>query len=179
MFVLLDTQSKLTNVDSLTTVKQRGSKMNHGLSDRIRSLAREKYVKPALREGRSSFSIRVRDLLNDLHAEGFPGGHTPQVCNALQTAKFLRENGLHIEQVEGPPSKMSPTVVVRYRTAKSDSSASHQPNVPRESVDESPETRALRLGGKLRGLLKDELKEFGGGEAFIRWVRGYDEEDAA
>jgi len=85
--------------------------MNVGLSDRIRSLAQERYVKPAMREGRSSFSIRVRDLLNDLQAEGFPGGHTPQVCNALQTAKFLRENGLQIEEVQGPQSKMSPTVL--------------------------------------------------------------------
>jgi hypothetical protein len=154
--------------------------MNIGLSDRIRLLAQEKYVKPAMREGRSSFSIRVRDLLNDLQAEGFPGGHTPQVCNALQTAKFLRENGLQIEEVEGPPSKMSPTVIVRYRSAKSDSPNEREVAVhPRGAVDESPEARALRLGGKLRGLLKDELKDYGGGEAFIRWVRGYDEEDAA
>ena len=47
-----------------------------------------------------------------------------------------------------------------------------------ELVEESPEARAKRLVGKLRGLLKDELAEYGGGEAFIRWVRGYDEEDA-
>src|SRR3569833_1439464 len=94
--------------------------MNIGLSDRIRVLAQEKYVKPAVREGKSSFSIRVRDLLNDLHAEGFPGGHTPQVCYALQTAKFLRENGLKIEEVEGPHTKLRPTVIVRYSTAKSD-----------------------------------------------------------
>src|SRR3569833_2142843 len=106
--------------------------MNIGLSDRIRVLAQEKYVKPAVREGKSSFSIRVRDLLNDLHAEGFPGGHTPQVCNALQTAKFLRENGLKIEEVEGPPSKMSPTVVVWYRTSKSNSRERTETSVPRE-----------------------------------------------
>jgi len=31
--------------------------------------------------------------------------------------------------------------------------------------------------GKLAGLLKDELAEYGGGDAFIRWVRGYDEGD--
>jgi hypothetical protein len=154
--------------------------MNVGLSDRIRSLAQERYVKPAMREGRSSFSIRVRDLLNDLQAEGFPGGHTPQVCNALQTAKFLRENGLQIEEVQGPPSKMSPTVVVRYRTSKIESPKRQEiAQKTTEPVDESPEARALRLGGKLRGLLKDELNNYGGGEAFIRWVRGYDEEDAA
>jgi hypothetical protein len=26
--------------------------------------------------------------------------------------------------------------------------------------------------------LKEELAEYGGGEAFLRWVRGYDEEEA-
>ncbi len=153
--------------------------MNVGLSDRIRSLARDKYVKPALREGRSSFSIRVRDLLSDLQAEGFPGGHTPQICSALQTAKFLRENGLQIEEIEGPPSKMSPTVIVRYRTSQKSSPKHDEIARPSDAVEESPEARALRLGGKLRGLLKDELNKYGGGEAFIRWVRGYDEEDAA
>lgn len=153
--------------------------MNVGLSDRIRSLAQEKYVRPALRQGKSSFSIRVRDLLNDLQSEGFPGGHTPQICSALQTAKFLRENGLQIEEIEGPPSKMSPTVVVRYRTAESDSPKRQEIASPSVSTEESPEARALRLGGKLRGLLKDELEKYGGGEAFIRWVRGHDEEDAA
>jgi hypothetical protein len=44
---------------------------------------------------------------------------------------------------------------------------------------ETPEAKALRLTEKLRGLLKEELAEYGGGEAFLRWVRGYDEEDAA
>jgi hypothetical protein len=153
--------------------------MNIGLSDRIRTLAQKNYVEPALREGRSSFSIRVRDLLNDLHAEGFPGGHTPQVCSALQTTKFLKENGLKIEEVQGPPSKMSPTVVVRYSSSNMEPLLPNRPGMGREAVEETPEARALRLGGKLRGLLKEELEKYGGGEAFIRWVRGYDEEDAA
>jgi hypothetical protein len=43
---------------------------------------------------------------------------------------------------------------------------------------ETPAERAQRLISKLAGLLKDELAEYGGGEAFIRWVRGYDEDDA-
>ena len=39
------------------------------------------------------------------------------------------------------------------------------------SDQEAPEARAARLTGKLFGLLKDELAEYGGGEAFMRWVR--------
>lgn len=42
--------------------------------------------------------------------------------------------------------------------------------------DESPEERARRLIGELRGLLKDEIASFGGVEGYMRWVRGYDEE---
>lgn len=156
--------------------------MNLGLSDKIRDLAQTKYVNPAVQAGKRQFSIRVRDVLGDLQSEGFSGGHTPQICSALRTSKFLRENGLEIEDIEGPPSKMSPTVVVRYRIANR--SARENPSgMPAEenSLDaareETPEEWAHRVTGKIRGLLKEELKEYGGGEAFIRWVRGYDEEE--
>jgi hypothetical protein len=44
--------------------------------------------------------------------------------------------------------------------------------------DESSEAWALRLTEKLRGLLKEKLAEYGGGEAFLRWVRSGDEDDA-
>ena len=154
--------------------------MNIGLSDRIRAVAREKYVNPAIQSGKKQFTIRVRDLLGDLHAEGFPARHTPQICSALQTAKFLRENGLEIEEVEGPPKKVSPTVVVRYRVANrgtlglsENQARESQPDKP----EETPEEWAHRVTGKIRGLLKEELADFGGGEAFLRWVRGYDDED--
>lgn len=162
--------------------------MNIGLSDKIRAVAREKYVVPALRAGKKRISIRVRDLLDDLHAEGFPPRHTPQVCSALQTAKFLRANGLEIETVEGPPKLVSPTVVVRYRVASPSSRAprtvagtsqpdTHQIQPANKDSDETPEEWAHRVTGKLRGLMKEELAAYGGGEAFLRWVRGYDEEE--
>ena len=156
--------------------------MNMGLSDQVRAVAQERYVKPAILAGKLSFSIRVRDLLAALQGTGFPPGHTPQICSALQTAKFLRENGLEIESVDGPPSKVSPTVVVRYRVAKSAGQfAAKEESAEKaaQRMEETPEERAFRLTEKLRGLLKEELAEYGGGEAFLRWVRGYDEEDAA
>ena len=153
------------------------------LSDRIRGLAREKYVKPALKNGKARFAIAVKALWNDMQAEGLPvAGRTPQICSAVQTKKFLRENGLEIENVEGPPSKVSPTVVVHYRVAAAGESAecakTHE-REPEPLSEETPEDRARRLTEKLRGLLKEELAEYGGAEGFIRWVRGYDEEDAA
>jgi hypothetical protein len=92
--------------------------MNHGLSDRVRSVALEKFVDPAVRAGKIQFSVSVRDLMRHLQADGFPERNWPQVCTAIQAQKFLRANGLEIESVEGPPKKQSPTVVVRYRVAR-------------------------------------------------------------
>jgi hypothetical protein len=156
--------------------------MNTGLSDQVRAVARAKYVHPAILAGKRQFSIPVRNLLEDLLTDGFPARNTPQVCSALQTSKFLRENGLEIEGVDGPPKKMSTTVVVRYRVAE----PSAQPNaskIPRKGAamdpnGETPSERAFRLTEKMRGLLKEELAEYGGGEAFLRWIRS-EEEDAA
>jgi hypothetical protein len=156
--------------------------MGQGSSESVRAMAVERYVKPALHSGKTEFTIAVKDLMEDLVAQGFPPGNTPQVCTALRKKAFLRENGLEIEKIDGPRSKMSTTVVVRYRvtTPTAPSSASQRPaKMDAAGTEETPEARALRLTEKLRGLLKEELAEYGGGEAFLRWVRGYDEEDAA
>lgn len=156
--------------------------MKHGLSDQVRAAVEERYVFPAIRSGKLSFSVAVRDLMGVLQTMGFPAKNWPQICTAIQTEKFLRANGLEIESVDGPPSKLSTTVVVHYRVIRSAGSARPSANVSDESdmpAEETPEAKALRLTGKLRGLLKDEIAAHGGGEAFLRWVRGYDEEDAA
>ena len=156
--------------------------MNYGLSDLVRTVAIEKFVQPAVRMGKTRFSVAVRDLMRDLRMQGFPERNWPQVCSAIQAEKFLRANGLEIEGVDGPPSKKSTTVVVRYRVVNQNhpgKTIQQSPQPPKDVNQESPEDRARRLGAKLRGLLKDELQEYGGGEAFIRWGRGYDEEDVA
>ncbi|HEY6488164.1 MAG: hypothetical protein WCC26_16100 [Terracidiphilus sp.] len=152
-----------------------------GSSERVRALAAQKYVLPALRGGKRQFTVAVRDVLRDLVAEGFPAGNIPQVCSALRKREFLRENGIEIEGIDGPPSKMSTTVVYRYRAAGSGSERAadiaESTGEGKDPAVETSEARARRLGGKLRGLLKEELAQYGGGEAFLRWVRGYDEED--
>jgi|HubBroStandDraft_5_1064220.scaffolds.fasta_scaffold437213_2 hypothetical protein len=156
--------------------------MNQGLSNQVRAVAQAKYVEPAIRSGKREFSIPVRDLREHLRAQGFPGRHTPQICSALQTSKFLRENGLEIEKVIGPPSRMSSTVVVRYRVADSPIRVgvgkTREATEPTEQEQEDPAARALRLTEKLRGLLKEEFAAAGGGEAFLRWVRSEDEDAA-
>jgi hypothetical protein len=158
-----------------------GAVMNHGLSDKVRARASMSYVRPAIAEGRQQFSISVKDLLSDLKSEGFPSNHARQVCMALRKKDFLRENGIEIQGVDGPPSKTSPTVVIHYRVLPNQTKMHKGTHAEREpsaaSAEESPEEWAHRVTGKLAGVLKDELAEYGGGEAFIRWVRGYDEED--
>lgn len=157
--------------------------MSSGSSDLVRTVAAEKYVQPAILAGKTQFSVAVKDLMKDLLGKGFPAGNYPQVCTALRTGKFLRENGLEIEGIDGPPSGLSTTVVVRYRVADSNPqrvrSVSPAPSTDaNQQPDELPATRAHRLFEGLRGLLKEELAEYGGGEAFIRWMRSEEEEQA-
>ena len=148
-----------------------------GWSDRIRELAKKKYVDAARKDGRESFSISVRSVLGDLASVNFPLGHVPQVCSSLQGNKFLDENNLEIERIEGPPSKQSTTVVVHYRVRQRASGNADTVQTAARS-EESPANRAMRLTGKLRGLLKEELAEYGGGEAFLKWIRSEDEDAA-
>jgi hypothetical protein len=151
-------------------------------SEQVRNLAKVKYVLPALQAGKSRFSVAVRDLIRDLAGEGFPPNNTPQICSALRKRAFLRELGIEIESIDGPPKKMSPTVVFHYRTASHPPGTERHgetPNADAAHEDETAEAKARRLTDGLRGLLKEEMAEFGGAEGFLRWVRGYDEEDAA
>lgn len=151
------------------------------LSAQVRDIASANYVRPAILIGETRFSVAVRDVMRDLVKQGFPPGNWPQVCSALRKKSFLREEGIEIESVDGPPSKMSTTVVYHYRVAGHPTQA--KPNQATSSAsteaEETPEARARRLADGLRGLLKEEMDQFGGPEGFLRWVRGYDEQDAA
>ena len=145
------------------------------LSDQVRSVAKDRYVRPAIRSGKTDFSIKVRSVMDDLVPLGFPANNTPQICNALRSDKFLRENGLEITSVDGPPSKLSTTVVVHYRIVGSEMGNAQGGRIRHSGEDGA--ARAKRLTESLRGLLKQELKAYGGAEEFVRWVRS--DEDAA
>lgn len=154
--------------------------MASGSSEQVRAVAAEKFVHPAILAGKTQFSVAVKDVMKNLQSSGFPSGNYPQVCSALSAGKFLRENGLELDSVDGPPSGQSSTVVFHYRVAsrqfsKGASTQFPPPDCggapPQETLDE----RADRLTERLRGLLKAELAEYGGGEAFLRWVRSEDD----
>jgi hypothetical protein len=122
--------------------------------------------------------------MKDLQGSGFPVGNYPQICTAMRTGKFLREQGLEIERIDGPPKGLSPTVVVHYRLAGgpgiSDRSGRNRDDRTSSTAEavvataETPQERAFRLTQRLCGLLKEELAEYGGGEAFIQWIRSDD-----
>ena len=154
--------------------------MKSRLSDQVREVAQETFVKPAHDAGKKEFSIPVRELMKILENQGFPRNHTPQICHALQTDKFLLPNRLRVIHVDGPKSKTSTTVVVHYSIIGSTSSAEKSPRstVPAETRQENSEARAKRLTDKLRGLLKEEIAAYGGADAFMRWVRSEDEDAA-
>jgi hypothetical protein len=143
-------------------------------SDKVRALAERQYVAPARREGKKRFSIPVRDVWNSLvEREGFPRQNVPQVCNALRSRKFLKPLGLEIEKVEGPPSQTSTTVVFHYRFHRAEPEVADGEAAPHRSAKD--EARAAVAS--LRGLLRPELARYGGGEAFLRWLRTDPEKD--
>ncbi|HEV2326489.1 MAG TPA: hypothetical protein VGS10_21300 [Terracidiphilus sp.] len=164
----------------METVRE-GNRNRFGLSDQVRSVALKKHLEPAMRAGKTRISVAVKDLMNDLRQNDFPQRNWHQVCSAIQTEKFLRSNGLEIEAVDGPPSRTSSTVVVHYRVTgvpdlKVESQSPQSESAP---SDETPEEWAHRMTGKLFGLMKEEIAAFGGGEAFLKWVRSEEKEDAA
>lgn len=153
-------------------------------SDRIREIIREQYVLPAINAGKTRLSIKAGDVLREAEkSPSFPRSRTPMICKVLEGKKLLTQNGLEIESVEGPPSRQSRTVVVHYRVnhpvdgSKSRSSrveaiSSNGPETPEESA-----AWAKRVTGNLRGLLKEELSTYGGGEAFMKWIRSDGQDD--
>jgi|GEM_PF-841263 len=159
--------------------------MKHGeLSEWIRKTAAERYVQPAISSGKRKFSIEVKALMGELEPKGFPPNHPAQFCTAVQTRSFLIQHGLEIERVDGPPSKKSTTVVVHYRIVDNNRtvpSGGASPGLPSE--DEQPPLKedsaawAKRVTSKMAGLLKDEIAAYGGGDAFMKWIRSDGEED--
>jgi len=153
-----------------------------GLSDRIRLLVSERYVQPAMKLGSDRLSIRVKDILNDVAHDPEARGRTPAICEVLQGKKLLKENDLEIEGVEGPPSRQSTTVVVHYRILHpgilNPGILNRNSEAPDAAPEETSAERARRLTNKLAGLLKDEMAAYGGGDAFMRWIRSDGDEAA-
>jgi hypothetical protein len=151
--------------------------MQFELSDLVRAYARESYVDPAKRSRRKRFPIPVKELHENLVVNhGFPRQNVPQVCSALRSKKFLHQLGLEIEKVDGPPSKTSTTVVFHYRFR--DEPTGDQGDPRAQSAGGSGEQRSPEAAlARMRGLMREEFAAYGGGEAFLKWLRTDPEKD--
>jgi hypothetical protein len=152
--------------------------MHGDMSNRIRTYAEHEYVAPARREGRKRFTIPVRDVLNTfVEREGLSRQNVPQVCQALRSPrKFLDPLGLEIEKVDGPEKQTSTTVVFHYRFRGEPSEGQ------RAAPDGTPpaagkDTTQVTPIAKLYGLMRQEFAAYGGGEAFLKWLRTDPEKD--
>jgi hypothetical protein len=122
-------------------------------ADRVRELARQRYIEPARRRN----ELTVRLVAGEVQKAAGLSNRVALVCQALKSKKFLTENHLHLEKLEGPPSGMSTTVTFTYRLTAGNAQTSI----------EAAEWPFLRL----RGIGKEVFRSLGGGEAFIRKER--------
>lgn len=122
-------------------------------ADVIRLHGKEKYVAPARRRQEKRFSIRTGDVLRDLRLNG----RAPAICSALKTREFLEENALRLISRTGPPSGQSTTVTYTYEFVTNEEKGKKDKGVDRQDA-----------WNRLRGALKDEFAELGGGENYLR-----------
>jgi hypothetical protein len=151
--------------------------MRFELSDLVREYAQRGYVDRARKNRRRRFPIPVKELHATLvENHGFPRQNVPQVCNALRSKKFLQQLGLEIERVDGPPSKTSTTVVFHYRFREEPTEI--QGDRSNQSAKNSGEERTPEAAlARMRGLMREEFAAYGGGEAFLKWLRTDPEKD--
>jgi hypothetical protein len=138
-------------------------------SQAIREHAWKTILEPAWKRGKPAVSVRVKTLMREMEAEGFPKNQPRNFCKALQKRSFLaemEEKGIYLERVEGPPSGTSPTAVLHFHVA-----ARGHHHGKNSSSPETPRQRAERLVGQLSGLFREEIKAQGGADAVIQWLR--------
>ena len=121
-------------------------------ADRVREYARREYIEPAKARRQST----VRIVTGEVHKGVHLSNRVPLVCQALQSPKFLNDNGLVLEKREGPPSGMSTTVTFTYRILDADQTSAQPPDWPFQ---------------KLRGVAKEVFHSLGGGEDLLRKER--------
>src|SRR5208283_3749681 len=80
-------------------------------ADQYREFAKHEYVEPARQRGDKT----VRIVAGDVHRALGLKNRVPGVCQALGSNKFLDENRLQLEKMEGPPKGLGTTVVFTYR----------------------------------------------------------------
>jgi len=128
----------------------------YGSTEIIRARAREDYFEPARNAGQTHVTIRSGDFNKSLVSRRLiPANRLPLICNALKSSKLLKENRVVLEQVEGPESGLSSTVLYTYRLE------------PGPQVSPSPSSPPTGGGfSGLGGVLRETYRKLGGSDAF-------------
>ena len=122
------------------------------------------YVRPARLKGANVVQVRVGAVQKEL---GWTN-RTPSVFSTLSSKEFQREAGVELIEKRGGPPSGGPSTTVQFVYRILDGSTSEKPS--------SREFRIIPNGAgleKLYGILADEFKELGGGEAFLRAERNW------
>jgi hypothetical protein len=119
-------------------------------ADSVRS-AGHRYVERAKYDGREIVTISAGDVVRELSMQY----RVPTVCSALRSNKFLKENGVTLENIEGPPSGMGTTAKYTYRINKD------------SEIAQAPQSSLWAL----RGAGKKVYEALGGGEAHLKSER--------
>jgi hypothetical protein len=134
---------------------------NYGSTDKVRRTAAEQYIVPARRRSEKVVTIHSGAFGKFLvQNKILPPNRFPIICNALKSAKFLKENHLILEEIQGPPSGNSSTVTFVYKVEPLPS-GSHS----------APKNRSEVSSGSfmsLRGIMKSAYEKLGGAEVFHR-----------
>ncbi|KAA6457219.1 hypothetical protein DYQ86_23085 [Acidobacteria bacterium AB60] len=115
------------------------------------------YVRFARLRGDRTIQVRVGDVLKQL---GWTN-RTPSVFSTLNSQAFQKEAGLELLEKHGGPSSGGPstTWVFTYKLI----------DAP-QSTDQAVVANGAGLSN-LKGILRDVLQEFGGGEAYLKAER--------
>lgn len=135
-----------------------------GRSDLVRSIVIRDYIEPA-RTTRQRIQIRQGDLKDKMAKHGFPVRNANQIGTSIEADKFWKAQGLRMLSPKGQ-SRANDTVY-EFEFLEQPVEKTHS------SVDDA-DARAERFVRGLKGLLKEELKEYGGAEGFMRWIRSED-----
>jgi hypothetical protein len=121
-------------------------------SDEVRQFAAREYVAPARRRGEQTLKINA----GEVHRATAMHNRVPLVCQALESNKFLEENGLRLLSKSGPPSGRSTTVTYTYEFIEGEKPS-------RDQVEDAWQ--------KMRGAFKDVFAAYGGADEFLRRER--------
>ncbi len=133
----------------------------YGSTDQVRSFASRQYVEPARQRGEKTVHIHSGEINRTLvDTKVLLPNRFPIICNALKSKKFLEDNRLVLEKVQGPASGLSSTVTFIYRL----DDVSSMPPIP-------PAPPTVSRFEAMRGVLRETYKQLGGAEAFHRKER--------